>query len=108
MPVHGLWDALRSRGLLEEAKNGGQLRQLLQGKKVAVDLSIWAVEGQERSLQIEAKGGNIWPNYYLLMCFFRAVQFFALWVFSFRCDGWRVPCLQGEAQRAGRQPRPTQ
>ena len=75
MPVHGLWDALRSRGLLEEAKNGEELRQLLQGKKVAVDLSIWAVEGQERSLQIEAKGGNIWPNYYLLMSFFRAVQF---------------------------------
>ena len=74
MPVHGLWDALRSRGLLEEAKNGEELRQLLQGKKVAVDLSIWAVEGQERSLQIEAKGGNIWPNYYLLMCFFRAAQ----------------------------------
>ena len=63
MPVHGLWDALRSRGLLEEAKNGEELRQLLQGKKVAVDLSIWAVEGQERSLQIEAKGGKIWQNY---------------------------------------------
>ena len=60
--MHGLWDALRSRGLLEEAKNGEELRQLLQGKKVAVDLSIWAVEGQERSLQIEAKGGNIWPK----------------------------------------------
>ena len=65
---------MRSRGLLEEAKNGEELRQLLQGKKVAVDLSIWAVEGQERSLQIEAKGGNIWPNYCLLMCFFRAAQ----------------------------------
>ena len=100
MPVHGLWDALRSRGLLEEAKNGEELRQLLQGKKVAVDLSIWAVEGQERSLQIEAKGGNIWPNYYLLMCFFRAV--FALWVFADRCDGGRMPCLQEEAPGAGR------
>ena len=40
MLVHGLWDALRKRGLLEEAKNGEELRRLLQGKKVAVNLSI--------------------------------------------------------------------
>ena len=40
MPVHGLWDALWSRALLEEAKTGEELRKLLQGKKVAVDLSI--------------------------------------------------------------------
>ena len=39
MPVHGLWDALRSRGLLQEAKNGEDLRRLLEGKAVAVDLS---------------------------------------------------------------------
>ena len=73
MPVHGLWDALRKRGLLEEAKNGEELRRLLQGKRAAVDLSIWVIEGQARSLQIEARGGRIWPNYYLLMCFVRAV-----------------------------------
>ena len=66
---------MRSRGLLQEAKNGEDLRRLLEGKAVAVDLSIWVVEGQERSLQIEARGGRIWHNYYLLMCFFRAVQF---------------------------------
>ena len=59
MPVHGLWDALRKRGLLEEAKNGEELRRLLQGKTVAVDLSIWVIEGQARSLQIEARGGRI-------------------------------------------------
>ena len=73
MPVHGLWDALRKRGLLEEAKNGEELRRLLQGKRAAVDLSIWVIEGQARSLQIEARGGHIGPNYYLLMCFVRAV-----------------------------------
>ena len=59
MPVCGLWDVLRSRGLLQEAKNGEDLRRLLEGKAVAVDLSIWVVEGQERSLQIEARGGRI-------------------------------------------------
>ena len=48
--MHCLWDALRKRGLLEEAKNGEELRRLLQGKRVAVDLSIWVIEGQERSL----------------------------------------------------------
>ena len=74
MPVHGLWDVLRERGLLEEAKNGEELRRLLQGKSVAVDLKIWVVDGKERSLQIQARGGRIWPNYYLLMNFFRTVQ----------------------------------
>ena len=38
--MHGLWDALWSRGLLEEAKTGDELRKVLQGKTVAVDLSI--------------------------------------------------------------------
>ena len=36
MPVHGLWDALRSRGLLEEAKNGEELRQLLLDSKTGL------------------------------------------------------------------------
>ena len=59
MPVHGLWDALRSRGLLREAKSGDDLRRLLEGKRAGVDLGIWVIEGQERSLQIEARGGRI-------------------------------------------------
>ena len=75
MPVHGLGNALRKRGLLEAAKNNEDSRRLLEGKTVAVDLSIWVVEGQERSLQIEARGGRIWPNYYLLISLFGTVQF---------------------------------
>ena len=99
MPVHCLWDALRKRRLLEEAKNGEELRRLLQGKRVAVDLSIWVIEGQERSLQIEARGGRIWPNYYLLLCFFRAVQFlrygcFPLGVMEGACPASKERCRE--------------
>ena len=108
MPVHGLWDVLRSGGLLQEAKNGEDLRRLLEGKTVAVDLSIWAVEGQERSLQIEARGGRIWPNYYLLMSLFRTVRFLRYGCFPVGVVEGACPASKEEVQRAGRQPRQTQ
>ena len=49
MPAHGLWELLRSRGLLREVSDAEELRELLEGKSVAVDLSIWVVEGEARS-----------------------------------------------------------
>ena len=45
MPVRGLWALLRARGLVREVSDGEELRELLEGKSVAVDLSIWVVEG---------------------------------------------------------------
>ena len=99
MPVHSLWDAFRRRGLLEEAKNEEELRHLLQGKRIAVDLSIWAIEGQARSLEIEARGGRIWPNYYLLMCFFRAVQFLRYGCFPLGAVEGACPALKERCRR---------
>ena len=100
MPVHGLWDALRRRGLLEEAENGEELRQLLQGKKVAVDLSIWVVEGEteppDRGEGRQHLPQLLPPHEFLSRCAIPAV-----WVFAARCYGGRVPRVQGEAQRAG-------
>ena len=78
MPVRGLWGLLRARGLVREVSDGAELRELLECKFVAVDMNIWAVEGETRSKQIVETGGRIWPNYCLLLCFFRIVHFLRL------------------------------
>ena len=44
MTVVGLWGLLKKRGLLQSAC-GLEARELLEGKKVAIDLSLWAVQG---------------------------------------------------------------
>ena len=76
--MHGLWELLRSRGLLHDVSDAEELRELLEGKSVAVDLSIWVVEGEARSRKIVETGGRIWPDYVVRLCFFRAVHFLKL------------------------------
>ena len=44
MTVAGLWNLLKQRGLLRTAY-GIEARQLLEGKKIAIDVSFWAVQG---------------------------------------------------------------
>lgn len=78
MPVHGLWGLLRSRGLLREVSDDAELRELLEGKAVAIDLSIWVVEGDAQSTKIIGNGGRIRPSFFLLLCFFRVNHFLRL------------------------------
>ena len=44
MTVAGLWPLLKQRGLVRTAA-GAEARELLEGKRVAVDVSAWAVQG---------------------------------------------------------------
>jgi hypothetical protein len=70
MPVHGLWELLRSHGLIEEVADAGDVRELLEDKSVAVDLSMWDVEAVKKSVTVE----SIWPNFFVLLSFWRATQ----------------------------------
>ena len=71
MPVHGLWELLKGRGLVREINGAGDVRELLEGKKVAVDLAIWVVEGD---VAVTATGRHGWPDHFLLVTFWRAAQ----------------------------------
>ena len=44
MPVHGLWELLKRKRLIQKVDDSGGVRELLENKKIAVDLSFWAVE----------------------------------------------------------------
>ncbi len=40
MPVHGLWEHLRAADLVRDVRDAGAVRGLLEGRRVAVDLSM--------------------------------------------------------------------
>ena len=42
MTIAGLWPMLRQRGFIRDV-HGVEARELLQGKRVAVDIAFWAV-----------------------------------------------------------------
>ena len=44
MMVAGLWVLLKQRGLVRSVC-GAEARQLLEGKRIAIDVSYWAVQG---------------------------------------------------------------
>ena len=44
MTIAGLWPFLRERGFIREV-HGAEARQLLRGKRVAIDVAFWAVQG---------------------------------------------------------------
>ena len=42
MTIAGLWPFLRQRGFVREV-HGADARELLQGKRIAIDVAFWAV-----------------------------------------------------------------
>lgn len=44
MTIAGLWPFLRQRGFVREV-HGAEARELLQGKRIAIDVAFWAVQG---------------------------------------------------------------
>ena len=44
MTIAGLWPMLRQRGFIREVY-GAEARELLRGKRIAVDVAFWAVQG---------------------------------------------------------------
>ena len=44
MTIAGLWSMLRQRGFIRDV-HGTEARELLRGKRIAVDVAFWAVQG---------------------------------------------------------------
>ena len=103
MPVHGLWDLLRSRDLLQCVSGSADVRAMLEGKRIAVDLGIWAVEGQTRSSQLCAHGSYVWNNFFILVCFWRTLRFLGLGSLPVGVMDGASPELKACQRRAGGQ-----
>ena len=75
IPVHGLWEFLRGAGLVQRVADAGGVRKILEGKTIAVDLSTWIVEADAEQRKLQSMGDHAWPNFYLLVCFWRALHY---------------------------------
>ncbi len=66
MTVAGLWSLLRRRGLVQDL-GGAEARDFLEGKKVAIDISAWTVQGST----LEAALGTTRCRHFLAVSFWR-------------------------------------
>ena len=68
MTIVGLWPMLRQRGFIREV-HGAEARELLLGKRIAIDVSFWAVQGDT----IESKTKRC--QHFLLTSFWRVCRY---------------------------------
>ena len=68
MTVAGLWAFLKQHGLLKSVC-GAEARELLEGRKVAIDLSVWAVQGATMENTTATR-----CQHFLLMSFWRLTR----------------------------------
>ncbi len=66
MTVAGLWSLLRRRGLVQDL-GGAEARDFLEGKRVAIDISAWTVQGST----LEAALGTTRCRHFLAVSFWR-------------------------------------
>ena len=66
MTVAGLWQLLRKNGLVVEVE-GMAAREAIQGQKIAVDISMWVVQGET------AQVARL--DHYMLVSFWRVVRY---------------------------------
>ena len=78
MTVTGLWELLRGRHLLREINGVEDIRDLLEETTVAVDISLWVVEGQTRARMLAAQSIQARCNFFLMLSFWRAMHYLRL------------------------------
>jgi hypothetical protein len=81
MTVSGLWGLLRERKLLREVRGAEEIRQLLEGTSVAVDVSLWAVEADRRSKTLASQSAVSLRSFDLKVSFWRALHYLRLGCF---------------------------
>ena len=100
MPVNGLWCFLRNRDLLQSLSTSAEIRAMLENKRIAVDLGIWAVEGDTRESQISTTGTQIWKNFFIIVSFWRALRFLTLGSFPVGVMDGACPKLKTRQRHA--------
>ena len=74
MTIAGLWPMFRQRGFIRDV-HGAEARELLQGKRIAVDVAFWAVQGDT----IESTTKRC--QYFLLTSFWRVCRYLRVGAF---------------------------
>ena len=92
MTVAGLWPLLKQRGLVRTAA-GAEARELLEGKRAAIDVSAWAVQG----LTTEASRATR-CQHFLATSFWRIARYL-------RIGCWPLGVLEGKCPSTKRRRR---
>ena len=76
MTIAGLWPFLRQRGFVREV-HGAEARELLHGKRIAIDVAFWAVQGDV------AESVTKRCQHFLLISFWRVCRYLRIGAFPF-------------------------
>jgi len=76
MTIAGLWPFLKQRGFVREV-HGAEARELLHGKRIAIDVAFWAVQGDE------AESVTKRCQHFLLISFWRVCRYLRIGAFPF-------------------------
>ena len=76
MTIAGLWPFLRQRGFVREV-HGADARELLQGKRIAIDVAFWAVQGDVAESVAKR------CQHFLLISFWRVCRYLRIGAFPF-------------------------
>ena len=76
MTIAGLWPFLRQRGFVWSV-HGAEARELLQGKRIAIDVAFWAVQGDV------AESVTKRCQHFLLTSFWRVCRYLRIGAFPF-------------------------
>ena len=105
MTVSGLWRLLKRRGLVRDV-SGAEARDLLEGKKIAIDVSGWAVQGDALESALASRSVATRCQHFLLSSFWRATRFQRIGAFPLAVVEGRCPTTKrrrrspdGEFQR---------
>ena len=77
MTVVGLWPLLQKRGLVRSA-HGAEARELLEGKRIAVDVSCWAVQGSAMEHALGQRPVGTRCQHFLATSFWRVTRYLRL------------------------------
>ena len=80
MTVTGLWPLLQKRGIVRSAR-GADARQLLEGKRIAIDVSCWAVQGSVMEHASGQRPSDTRCQHFLAISFWRVTRYLRLGCF---------------------------
>ncbi len=80
MTVSGLWQLLKRRGLVHEVC-GTEARDLLEGKRIAIDVSCWVVHGEALESTLAARSVSTRCQHFLATSFWRIARYLRVGAF---------------------------
>ena len=84
MTVAGMWSLLKNKKLVHNAE-GANARDILEGKRIAIDMSMWIVQGTVMELTCDTRHRHFLSTGFWRLCRYKRIGVFPLGVLEGLC-----------------------